>query len=298
MSGGPTVVTVGHVTHDLYPGGIIEPGGCAYYGALVHAALGGDVRLVTAVGEDFSCDGTVEPVLHAARREGQTTCFRNLYREGRPRVQRVDALAPEVLAPVDPPFPADVLHLAPVLGEVDLARWYAAGPTTLRALNIQGWIKRAGPAFATAHPGLEDHGPPGARAVLQHPWRPEAEHLAGFQVACVGREDLFEQDGLLDHLLAHVPVVTCTFGAEGSDVHHRGEVTRVGIHPATEVDPTGAGDCFAAGLVHGLAIGLDPVEAARLGAAVASIIVEDVGARAMGRVATEARTRAARVPVG
>jgi sugar/nucleoside kinase (ribokinase family) len=62
------------------------------------------------------------------------------------------------------------------------------------------------------------------------------------------------------------------------------------------VDPTGAGDVFAAGYLFAIAGGAEPVEAARLGAAAASIVVEGVGGERLDRVG-EAFERARSVPV-
>jgi len=77
----------------------------------------------------------------------------------------------------------------------------------------------------------------------------------------------------------------------------RGRTRRVGAHPAREVDPTGAGDAFAAAFLLALARGADPADAARLGAAAGSIAVEGEGADALPRLREEAEARAARVAV-
>ena len=69
----------------------------------------------------------------------------------------------------------------------------------------------------------------------------------------------------------------------------------MGIYETTEVDPTGAGDSFAAGFLYGLASGSSPVEAAQLGAAVASVVVEEEGAKGIARLEV-ARERAKDVP--
>lgn len=60
---------------------------------------------------------------------------------------------------------------------------------------------------------------------------------------------------------------------------HTGRIDKmIGACPATVVDTTGAGDCFAAGFLYGLAKGMDTVTCARLGCAAGSIAVETVGA--------------------
>ena len=47
--------------------------------------------------------------------------------------------------------------------------------------------------------------------------------------------------------------------------------------PSQVLDPTGAGDAYRAGLLKGLALGLDWPEAARMGAVLASFCVEQQG---------------------
>jgi sugar/nucleoside kinase (ribokinase family) len=132
--------------------------------------------------------------------------------------------------------------------------------------------------------------------VVQPRWEPAPELLAALDVVVLGEDDVRGQGDLVARLAAALPVVAFTHGARGCDVHVRGRATHVGVHPAREVDPTGAGDVFAAGLLLALARGDDPVEAARLGAAAASIVVEGRGGDALGRVG-EAWGRVGAVPV-
>ena len=277
----PVVVIAGHVTHDRY-GSETLAGGSAYYGAHTHRALGADIRLVTAVGDDFACPTALDGIVAQVQRGGVTTTFTNDYR-GDLRVQRLDGLAAPVRA-VDLPERwrrCDLLHLAPVIGEVDLSRWIQLGRARLVAIGVQGWIKQPGP-----------HG-----TVVTRRWDVDARSLTGVDAACVGEEDLIEQGDLLDRLVEAVRVVAVTRGRRGCDLIVRGKTTRLGVHPASEVDPTGAGDVFAAGLFLGLARGLRPTEAARLGAAAASIVVEGCAGATLGRIG-EAWERAPNVASG
>jgi ribokinase len=73
--------------------------------------------------------------------------------------------------------------------------------------------------------------------------------------------------------------VTC--GTRGVRVFQGGHLTEVVAVPATEVDPTGAGDAFCGGTLAALARGAHPVQAARLGAAVAAQSVSGVGPAAL-----------------
>ncbi len=291
----PRVLSVGHVTHDLYPSGL-TPGGCAYYGARVYQALGATSHLITTVGEDFQFDEVVADVVSGVTRAGRTTCFRNVYSSGELRIQRLDALAPKVAVPTADLGEYDLLHLAPVLGEVDLDSWTQRGVARLKALSVQGWIKAPGGPFAEAHPAVDDPCPVGARAVVQQRWTPPVELLRRLDAVCLGGEDLVDQGDLLERLIENVPIVACTHNVEGVDVYVHGKRCRVGICPTTEVDPTGAGDSFAAGFLCALAHGDSPIEAAQLGAAVASVVVEAQGGEAIGRVGAE-RQRRDEVPI-
>lgn len=69
-----------------------------------------------------------------------------------------------------------------------------------------------------------------------------------------------------------------TLGAEGSEVYCNGQKTRISACTAAKVvDPTGAGDCYRAGLVSGLINGEDIITSAKRGSAASSFAVESAG---------------------
>jgi predicted nicotinamide N-methyase/sugar/nucleoside kinase (ribokinase family) len=278
-----SALVCGHVTLDR-AGGAVVPGGSAYYAARALAALGASVRVLTSAGPDFPAPalrgekGSVEAVVVPAP---ATTTFENAYAPAGARTQRVLATAP----PLDPGrLPAawrepDLLLLAPVLGETDPAAFLAVARARVVGLCVQGLVRAVQPDGKVTPRRL------GADA-----------RLAGVGAAFVGEDEAAGQPDLVGVLAANVPVVVLTRGAHGCEVHAGGRVRRVGVHPAREVDPTGAGDVFAAGFLLALASGADPVEAARLGAAAASVAIEGRGGETLERVG-EARERAAAVPV-
>lgn len=276
----PTAVLCGNVTLDRAPGGLV-PGGPAYYAGQAWRALGGRVRVLTAAGPDFPAAALqgVEARLVAAR---ATTVFENRYAPGGARTQRVEAQAGPLSAadlPQGWEHP-DVLHLAPVLSEVDVPSLRSALRPRLTGLCLQGLVRAIGPDGEVTQPR----------------WSPPPGLLPAIDVVILGEDDLRGQDDLLRQLVEEVPLVAFTHGAQGCEVIERGRTTRVGVYPTRELDPTGAGDVFAAGLLFALAGGATPVEAARLGAAAASVVVEDAGGDALGRVG-EAFERVQRVPV-
>ena len=276
-----TVLLAGHVTLDHY-GEALAPGGTVSYAARTYVGLGARVRAATAAAADYplaALEGVEADIAGAPR----TTTFRNSYAPDGSRSQRVEAVAPPLDPARLPPawLEADVVHLAPILGEVDLARWLAAARGRLLGIGVQGWVRALRPDGSVAQP----------------PWCPSPADLRGVHAACLGEDDLLGQGDLLDRLVAAVPVVAFTHGKKGCELILRGRTVRVGAYPAREVDPTGAGDVFSAGFLLALARGADPADAARLGAAAASIVVEGRGGEALARIG-EAPQRAAAVPVG
>jgi sugar/nucleoside kinase (ribokinase family) len=270
----------GHVTLDRVEGRLV-PGGSAWYAARALHALGAEVRVLTAAGPDFpgaALHGVAAQLVAAPR----TTLFVNAHAPDGRRTQVVEAAAPPLSPDALPRGwrDADVLHLAPVLHELELAAFGRAVRARVVGVGVQGLVRSVSPDGTVDQPR----------------WEVDARELSFVTAACLGEDDLRGQGDLVARLAAVVPIVVVTHGAAGSEVIVRGRTTRVGIHPAREIDPTGAGDVFAAAFLLGLARGADPVQAARLGAGAASIVVEAIGGDALARLG-EAEARAALVPV-
>ena len=84
----------------------------------------------------------------------------------------------------------------------------------------------------------------------------DARYLAVNDYEC---ELLQERSGLSHaELAARVDAMIVTKGAEGSEITTGGETIRIPTVPAAEeVDPTGCGDAYRAGLLYGIAHGWD-----------------------------------------
>lgn len=79
-------------------------------------------------------------------------------------------------------------------------------------------------------------------------------------------------------LAREVEALVVTLGAEGSRIHWRGELIHVPAVPATAViDPTGCGDAYRAGLLHGLVNNWDVLKSARLAAVMGAIKIAHRG---------------------
>jgi sugar/nucleoside kinase (ribokinase family) len=98
------------------------------------------------------------------------------------------------------------------------------------------------------------------------------------EIVSLYRADSLEQ--ALDRLRGKCRVAAVTRGAHGSLVLAGGETVEVAAGPVERVvDTTGAGDLYAAGFLHGLSEGRDPVTCGRLGSIAAGEIISHFGAR-------------------
>jgi adenosine kinase len=92
-----------------------------------------------------------------------------------------------------------------------------------------------------------------------------------------------ERSGLTgDEIASRAGAVIVTRGAEGSLLRRGDDVVEIPAVPAERVvDPTGAGDAYRAGLLHGLARGLPLETAARIGSLLGSLEVAHEGTQAL-----------------
>jgi len=79
-------------------------------------------------------------------------------------------------------------------------------------------------------------------------------------------------------ITSRVEALIVTLGAAGAVIHTRGEEILIPPAPVREVvDPTGCGDAFRAGLIHGLLHGLDWPRTGHIAALMGAIKVESRG---------------------
>jgi sugar/nucleoside kinase (ribokinase family) len=86
-------------------------------------------------------------------------------------------------------------------------------------------------------------------------------------------------DAAVEQARAQVELACVTLGPAGSLLVTAEATVEVPAHPVTVVDTTGAGDLYAAGVLHGLATGLSLAECGRLGSIAASAVIGHTGAR-------------------
>jgi homotetrameric cytidine deaminase len=143
------------------------------------------------------------------------------------------------------------------------ALWTAAGQSGLTRSadpGSAGFLPQVGPeAFLTAVRGAD----------ILFPNLAEARLLANTDVA----------DAAASRLADLFPLVALKRGQDGVLIAHGGTVDPVPARPVTVVDPTGAGDAFAAGFLSAWLDGADPPASASAGVDAAGRALQQVGGR-------------------
>jgi len=271
----PDFVVVGHVTHDIVPDGW-RPGGTPTFAAVQAHRLGLSVGVVTRTAGDVDLQSLLPfaQIVDAGSR--LTTTFENTYAAGQ-RTQHIRAIGdPIALADVPAGWrAAPVVLLGPVWHEVAPSMASSFDGGSLVGVSAQGWLRSAD-----------------AQGGVQHtPWTGDP-YWQGARVLFVSDEDLSGGGDELERWTADVPIVAMTESWRGARVYADGHWRRMESFPEAEVDPTGAGDTFATGFLIRLHETGDVGEAARFGAAAASLSVGGIVAEAIPtRAEVEARMR-------
>lgn len=86
----------------------------------------------------------------------------------------------------------------------------------------------------------------------------------------------------IEELSKECPNIVITLGANGSIIKWDGKIYQIPPYPATPVDTTGAGDCFAGGFMYGIITTGNPVVSGHIASAVGARVVSQLGARISG----------------
>lgn len=257
----PDYVVVGHVTGDIRPDGSVVVGGTAAYAALQAHYLGKSVGLLSRHAANANLEGSLPGVQVRRLSSGITTRFRNVYAAGVRHqfvLDRAEPIGVESL-PHDWRV-APIAHLGPIAQEVD-PLFIEAFPRSLLGVTPQGWMRK--------------WGNDGRVRISQ--WRPNPATLQMVDVLVVGETEMSHYPNALPDFVSAVKVVALTQGSKGATLYYRNQSVHIPPFEAEEVDPTGAGDVFAAAFLIRYSETEDPLGAARFASCAASLSVEKVG---------------------
>jgi sugar/nucleoside kinase (ribokinase family) len=248
-------LVIGHISCDLTPEGP-RLGGTASYAGLTAHALGLRVGVVTAWGGEVPLD-VLKGIQVSSAAVDHSTTFENIYTpDGRHQI--VHHIAPDILYENVPPAwrEAPIVHIGPIAGEgkslVD-----GGFSTSMLGLTPQGWLRTWN----------------GSGRVQIGSW-PEAPHMVANANAVVfSIEDVDGNEEQIEAMASKCRVLAVTEGAAGARLYWNGDLRRFRALRVEEVDPTGAGDIFAAAFFWRLSTTHDPWTAARFATQLASFSV-------------------------
>jgi sugar/nucleoside kinase (ribokinase family) len=271
-------VAVGHVTID-HVAGRRRLGGAAAFASLTASRLGLRSALVTSVGPGFPYWNALRGIEVHLEEAARTTEFSNLY-EGEDRKQRVLAEAAPLteasLGSIKSRVSEDAAVLyCPVVHEVRVPL-APLSPKGLAGVAPQGFFREWS----------------GNGLVEACDWKNALEALARADFVSMSERDHTAPEELAEAFPGRAFAITK--GAEGARVYSQGDVYDLPAFPAFEVDPTGAGDVYAAAFLLALRERRPVVRAARFAACAAAFSVEATGVTAIpSRAALDARLEAA-----
>lgn len=248
-------LVIGHISQDITPKGPVL-GGTVSYSSLTALALGLRVGIVT------SCKpGTpmVElkgiPVV-AIPSEFSTTFENTMTPTGRVQHLYHRAATLDISAVPEIWRNSPIVHLGPIAQEIapGLARSF---PNSLVGLTPQGWLR-----------SWDEQ-----NQVFPCDW-PEARYvLEKADIAIISIEDVRGEEAIIDDMAASVRLLVVTEGPGGARLYWNGDIRRFSPPKMIEVDPTGAGDIFAAAFFTRLHTTQDPWEATRFATNLAAYTV-------------------------
>ena len=252
-------LVIGHVAHDLTPEGP-RLGGTAAYSALTARALGLRVGIVTAAGPETTLQ-TLKDLPLLSLSSSRSTTFENIYTEhGRVQYLRAQATRLDFNQIPEVWRHSSIIHLGPIADEMDSVLPGSFAPVLL-GLTPQGWMRQ-----------WSEEG-----RVSSRQWQNAEPALQRANAVVLSREDVNGDDEVIEYIAHQTSILAVTESAAGSVLYWNGDRRRFHAPEVPEVDPTGAGDIFAAAFFFRLFKTRDPWEAARFATVLASHSVTRVG---------------------
>jgi sugar/nucleoside kinase (ribokinase family) len=227
----PDYLIVGHITQDKHEAGYRLGGSVVYSGVLAHR-MGLNVAVYTSGAAHLTLD-FLDGMQIIDQPSPVTTKFINSYTPSG-RTQQLIERAEELDCSQIPDNwkQAEIIHLAPVAREVPITAQQEF-PAGFLAYSLQGWLRdwnEEGVIFPSS--------------------LPEGSELIGENaIGLLSIEDLGYDRSGLEELQRHFPTLVMTLGFRGVEIMKNGSSTIIPTPSTTEIDPTGAGDIFAAALV-------------------------------------------------
>jgi sugar/nucleoside kinase (ribokinase family) len=251
-------LAIGHITRDITPEGLLL-GGTVSFAGLTALAFGLRVGIVTAIPDDLDVSPLNRIEIKKVQSRNAST-FENI-QTPHGRVQVIHIKADDIDIEDIPPDwrSAPIIHLGPVCREFD-PHIIQEFPRSFIGVTPQGWLRTWD---KDGHVRLGD-------------WKEADLILEHASAVILSIEDVHHDENRIEELVPKSRILVVTEGAAGARVYWNGDVRHFNAPDVKLVEPTGAGDIFAAAFFIRLAHTRDPWEAARCAVQVASTSVTRV----------------------
>jgi sugar/nucleoside kinase (ribokinase family) len=252
-------LVIGHITQDVVPTGL-RLGGTAVFSALTARALGLRVGIVTAAEHDVLLN-TFDDITVVSIPSEHTTTYENIYgKDGRKQILHHQAARIPFESVPEAWRSTSILHLGPLAQELDPQLPKGFVPHLL-GITPQGWMRK-----------WDAQG-----YVSSCKWESAEMLLTQAGAVAISREDVGGDEELIENMAHQTRVLVVTEGEAGAVLYWNGDRRRFRAPQMNEVDPTGAGDIFAAAFFIRLFTTRDPWEAGRFATQLAARSVLRVG---------------------
>jgi len=267
----PDFVVIGHICQDLLPDGGRNLGGSVSYAATTALRLGYRVGVVTSTGPEMDVDQALPGAQVVCHRGAETTVFENIYHNGK-RTQYLHSRAGVLTCDHVPDSwrSAPIVYIGSIDQEIDESVFHCFSAETRVGIMPQGFFRR-----------WDDQG-----QIHFVEWNPSPAVLERTNLIVISELDVPDPHGLARDWARSIDVVAVTHAERGATIYYAGESCLYPPRPARQVDPTGAGDVFAAAFLIHLAETNDPCRAAAFANATASFSVEGPGVKGIPHRAT------------
>lgn len=254
---------IGHITEDRIDE-VLMPGGAVFYGTLTASKLGLTTAILTSCPKGYLPPEKLNSTEISIVESEQITRFQNIYKHDDSesyRTQIVESTAGNIHVNDVPTnwLDSKLIHLGPLVGEIDdeVVKLF---PDALVALSLQGWLR-----------DIDSNGLVQNKAWLGTDILPYAD------LAFCSVEDL-SPDIDIEEWAKLAPLLAITDGRRGATIYENGIPFKIDPIPVEEVDPTGAGDVFAAAFSIRYCETRDSRESAIYASVVAGLSVSSLGA--------------------
>jgi 1D-myo-inositol 3-kinase len=260
-------LSIGHFTHDVVGSELIL-GGASAYSIATARKLGLNTGVITSIGKNFLHFDKLHDTslivigdIDKSASEYPTTTFENIYENG-VRRQFIRGVSAVIYANHVPESwcDADIVYLCPVANEVDSSVVHKF-PNSIIGASPQGWMRK-----------WNSDGQVSARR-----WDEAPKVLPYIDALIMSEEDISPFPEIVEEYIGIVEILVLTRGEKGSTLFCDGKKVSFPAFKANVVDPTGAGDVFAAAFLIELKHSQDPYKASIFANCAASFVVEKRG---------------------